>query len=64
MSAFAGGYLLYVNFLYMHSRLCSTRRPVSVDTGSLSPGLKWPGRGVDHPPPSRAKITGRVELLP
>jgi len=19
-------------------------------TGSLSPGVKWPGRGVDHPP--------------
>jgi hypothetical protein len=24
----------------------------TMDTGSLSQGVKWPGRGVDHPPPS------------
>ena len=25
-------------------------------------GVKWPGRGVDHPPPSSAEIKERVEL--
>ena len=24
------------------------------------PGVKWPGRGVDHPPPSRAEVKERV----
>jgi hypothetical protein len=33
----------------------------TVDTGSF-PGVKWPVRGVDHPPPSSAKFNGRVEL--
>jgi hypothetical protein len=26
------------------------------------PGLKWPGRGVDRPPPSSAEVKERVEL--
>jgi hypothetical protein len=30
-------------------------------TGSFS-GVKLPGRGVDHPPPSSAKVEERVEL--
>jgi len=30
-------------------------------TGS-SPGVKRPGRGVDHPPPSSAEVKERVEL--
>jgi hypothetical protein len=25
-------------------------------------GVKWPGRGVDHPPPSSAEAKERVEL--
>ena len=25
-------------------------------------GVKWPGRGVEHPPPSNAEVEGRVEL--
>ena len=25
-------------------------------------GVKWPGRGVDNPPPSDAEVEGRVEL--
>jgi hypothetical protein len=32
-------------------------------TGSF-PGVKRPGCGVDHPPPSRAKVKERVELIP
>jgi hypothetical protein len=32
-----------------------------VGTGSF-PGVKWPGRGIDHPPPPKAEIKGRVEL--
>jgi hypothetical protein len=30
-------------------------------TGSF-PGVKRPGRGVDHPTPSSAEVLGRVEL--
>jgi len=31
--------------------------------GTVSfPGVKWPGRGVDHPTPSSAEIKERVEL--
>jgi hypothetical protein len=26
------------------------------------PGVKWPGRGVDHPPTSSAEVRERVEL--
>jgi hypothetical protein len=33
----------------------------TMGTGSF-PGVKRPGRGVDHPPPSSAKVTERVEL--
>ena len=33
----------------------------TMGTGSL-PGVKRPGRGVDHPPPSRAEVKERVEL--
>jgi hypothetical protein len=32
----------------------------TMGTGSF-PGLKRPGRGVDHPPPSSAKVKERVE---
>jgi hypothetical protein len=33
----------------------------TVGTGSFS-GVKRPGRGVDHPPPSSAVVKDRVEL--
>jgi hypothetical protein len=33
----------------------------TMGTGSF-PGVKRPGRGVDHPPPSSAKVKERVEL--
>ena len=33
----------------------------TMGTGSF-PGVKRPGRGVDHPPPSNAEVEGRVEL--
>jgi hypothetical protein len=34
---------------------------VTMGTESF-PGVKRPGRGVDHPPPSSARVEGRVEL--
>ena len=34
----------------------------TVGTGSLSSGVKRPGRGVDHPPPSSVEIKESVEL--
>jgi hypothetical protein len=33
----------------------------TMGTGSF-PGVKRPGRGVDHPPPSSAEVKGRVQL--
>ena len=33
----------------------------TMGTGSF-PGVKRPGRGVDHPPPSNVEVEGRVEL--
>jgi hypothetical protein len=33
----------------------------TMGTGSF-PGVKWPGHGVDHPPPSSAEVKERVEL--
>ena len=33
----------------------------TMGTGSF-PGVKRPGRGVDHPPPSSAEIKEKVEL--
>jgi hypothetical protein len=33
----------------------------TMGTGSF-PGIKRPGRGVDHPPPSSAEVKERVEL--
>jgi hypothetical protein len=37
--------------------------PTSCTMG-LFPGVKRPGRGVDHPPPSSAEVKERVQLLP
>ena len=37
--------------------------PASYTTGTVSfPGVKRPGRGVDHPPPYSAVVKERVEL--
>ena len=42
---------------------CPGAHPASytIDTGSFR-GVKRPGRGVDHPPPSSAEVKERVEL--
>jgi hypothetical protein len=41
--------------------LVPTQPLITIGTGSF-PGVKQPGRGVDHPPPSSAKVKERVEL--
>ena len=38
-----------------------TQPPIQWVLG-LFPGLKWPGRGIDHPPPSGTRVKGRVDL--
>ena len=38
-----------------------TQPPIQRVPG-LFPGVKRPGRDVDHPPPSSAEVEGRVEL--
>ena len=41
----------------------SEAHPASYKMGAASfPGVKRPGRGVDHPPPSSAEVKERVEL--
>ena len=39
-----------------------TKTPAKWATGSLSLGVKRPGRGVNHQPPSSAEVKERVEL--
>jgi hypothetical protein len=39
----------------------SVQDTTTMGTGS-SPGVKRPGRGVDHPPPSSAEVKERLEL--
>jgi len=42
---------------------CPGAQPASYSMGTRSfPGVKWPGHDVDHPPPSRAEVEGRVQL--
>ena len=41
----------------------SEAHPASYTMGTGSfPGVKWPGSGVDHPPPSKTEVKERVEL--
>ena len=41
---------------------CRWAHPASCTTGTGSlPGVKRPGRGVDHPPPPRAEVKERLE---
>ena len=48
---------------YAHVQTGSGADPASytMGTGSFL-GLRWLGHGIDHPPPSSAKVEGRVEL--
>jgi hypothetical protein len=39
-----------------------TKPPIQWVPGALSLGVKWPGREVDHSPPSKAKVKECVEL--
>ena len=34
----------------------------NISTYCFLPGVKRPGRGVDHPPPSSAEVKEKVEL--
>jgi hypothetical protein len=49
---------------FLHSSTLALAPPTSFTVGirSLSPGVKWPGHSIDHPPLSSAKVKGRVEL--
>ena len=59
---------------YLSHRYCYPRFSVPIQTGSGAhptsytmgngsvPGVKRPGRGVDHPPPSSAEVKQKVEL--
>jgi len=43
----------------------SEAHPASYTMGTGSfPGVKWPGCGIDHPPPSSAEVKETVELYP
>jgi hypothetical protein len=46
----------------VHTGSCA--HPASYTVGTCSfPGVKRPGRGVDHPPPSSAKVKEIVQLI-
>jgi len=48
------------DFLHL-SRLTLGPTPYTMGTGSF-PGVKWPGRGIDHTPPSSAKVKERMGI--
>jgi len=44
-------------------QICPGAHPASYTMGTGSfPGVKGQGRGIDHPPPSCAKVKERVQL--
>ena len=45
----------------VHTALGAHAASYTMGMGSF-PGVKRPGRGADHPPPSSAEVEGRVEL--
>jgi hypothetical protein len=48
---------------FAHVQTGPVAHPASYTTGTGSfPGVKRPGRGADHPPPSSAEVKKRVEL--
>ena len=50
------------DFLHLSRLALVPPTSFTVGTRSLSPGVKRPGRSIDHPPLSSAKVEGRVEL--
>jgi hypothetical protein len=50
----------------IHTGCGPTQPPIWWVPGTISPGLKWPGREADHSPPSSAKVEngGAVPLFP
>jgi hypothetical protein len=39
-----------------------TQFPLFQWVPGLFPGVKWPGRGLNHPPPSSAEVKERIDL--
>ena len=50
------------DFPHMSRPALRITQPPEQRVPGLHSGLKWPQRGVDHPPPSSAQVTERVEL--
>jgi hypothetical protein len=42
-------------FAYVHTDPGAYPASCTMGTGSF-PGVKWPGRGADHPPPSSSEV--------
>jgi hypothetical protein len=50
---------------FVHFKIIFRAHPASYTMGTgCFPGVKRPGRGVDHPPLSSAEIKERIELHP
>jgi hypothetical protein len=50
------------NFSHPPTPALGPTQPPVPRVPALCPGVKRPGRGVDHPPPSSAEVKERVEL--
>jgi hypothetical protein len=48
--------ILFLVATTSRSALGSNQPPIQGVPGVLAPGLKWPGREADHPPPSGAEV--------
>jgi hypothetical protein len=51
-----------LDFSHLSRQVLGPTQPPIQWVPDLSRGVKWPGRGVDHPPPYSAEVIERVEL--